>query len=65
MDKDPITMLHATLKAKEDDLPGAWICQECAGITADGREVIECELCYGWYHMHVACLGTTQNFKAS
>ena len=63
MDKDPITMLHATLKAKEDDLPGSWIWQECTGITADGRQVVECESCYEWYH--TACLRTTQNYKAS
>ena len=63
MNEDAITTLHATLKAKEDDIPGAWICQECTGITADGRKVVECESCYEWYH--TACLGTTQNYKAS
>ena len=43
MDEDAITTLHATLKAKEDDIPGAWLSQECTGITADGREVMECD----------------------
>ena len=63
MDEDAIITLHATLKAKEDDIPGAWICQVCTRITADGREVVECESCYEWYH--TACPGTTQNYKAS
>ncbi|XP_068240319.1 lysine-specific demethylase 5B-B-like [Palaemon carinicauda] len=62
MDEDAITTLHATLKAKEDDIPGAWLCQECTRITADGREVVECDSCYEWYH--TACLGI-QNYKAS
>lgn len=63
MDEDAITTLHATLKAKEDDIPGAWICQECTGITADIREVVDGESCYEWYH--TACLGTTQIYKAT
>lgn len=63
MDEDAITTLHATIKAKEDDIPGAWLCQKCSGITADGREVVECESCFEWYH--TACLGKTQNYKTS
>lgn len=63
MDDDAVTTLHATIKAKEDDIPGAWVCPECAEITADGREVVECESCYEWYH--TACLGYEENFKAS
>ena len=63
MDSDAVTTLHATIKAKEDDIPGAWVCLECAEITADGHEVVEYESCYEWYH--TACLGSTENFKAS
>ena len=63
MDDDAITTLHAILKTKEDDIPGAWVCQECAEITADGREVVECDTCFEWYH--IECLGTTENYKAS
>ena len=47
---------------QEDDFPGTWICLEYTGITLDGREVVECESCYEWYH--TAYLGT-QNYKAS
>ena len=63
MDSDAVTTLHATIKAKEDDIPGAWVCPECAEITADGHEVVEYESCYEWYH--TACLASTENFKAS
>ena len=63
MDDDAVTTLHATIKAKEDDIPGARVCPECAEITADGREVVECESCYEWYH--TACLGSKENFKTS
>ncbi|KAK4293484.1 hypothetical protein Pmani_033821 [Petrolisthes manimaculis] len=63
MDDDAVATLYATIKAKEDDIPGAWVCQECAEITADGREVVECESCYEWYH--TACLGSAENFMAS
>lgn len=31
---------HANIKANEDDIPGAWVCPECAEVTADGREVV-------------------------
>ena len=53
MDSDAVTTLYATIKAK-DDIPGAWVCPECAEITAHLREVVECESCYEWYH--TACL---------
>ena len=48
MDDDAVTTLHAIIKTKEDDIPGAWLCQECAEITADGRGAVERETCFEW-----------------
>lgn len=63
MDDDAITTLHAIIKTKEDDIPGAWLCQECGEVTADGRQVVECETCFEWYHTE--CLQATKNYRAS
>ena len=62
MDDDAVTTLHAIIKTKEDDIPGAWLCQECAEITADGREEVECETCFEWYHTEYL---RTENYRAS
>ena len=63
MDDDAVTTLHAIIKTKEDDIPGAWLCQECAEITADGREAVERETCFERYYTEY--LRTTENYRAS
>lgn len=63
MDYCAVTTFHATIKAKEDENPGACVCPECVGITADGREVVVCESYSEWHH--AICFGATENFSVS